>query len=473
MSTSQTPTSTLGAIVGGDPTQDAPPAAPIPQADPATLQQAATGGVAQATPAPAQSGSRLARIVQAVANVASTALSGIPDKGRPSFVSGLGEGARSEQAAQANQQAIKFKTFDDQVRAAQLHNQDLELQNHTEAQQDAHQVAQNAQHDWDEAHGLQYTEIPNSGDAATNYLKAQSGNGGASIPPGTHLSADGKNILIPKQSDETQTAQLQKYNAFSEAYGLPALSNNAQFVPSKFVDYLQNALEGHDPISGQVIGHDKLPGVIADLQSTRERLAGDKRTDPAVLKQLDGTIGSMQAKLTYLDNHKAGVLQANAKATASGTEAAQTSPENIAGQAKLAGAKANAEVPSKIAVQDNAAGNKSSGDSAVWQPKVTADEKKKAELGENIAENSNAVAQMLLKRPNLVGAVAGRFTSAEQMMGNNDPDIAALGTRIHNIAMANSGVHGFRSQEGVEGFERQVLNNFRNGPQAVAGALKA
>jgi hypothetical protein len=34
-------------------------------------------------------------------------------------------------------------------------------------------------------------------------------------------------------------------------------------------------------------------------------------------------------------------------------------------------------------------------------------------------------------------------------------------------------VHGFRSQEGVASFEKQVLNNFRNGPQAVAGALKA
>ena len=45
---------------------------------------------------PAQGGSRLARIVQAVANVASTALSGIPDQGRPSFVTGLGEGARAE-----------------------------------------------------------------------------------------------------------------------------------------------------------------------------------------------------------------------------------------------------------------------------------------------------------------------------------------------------------------------------------------
>jgi hypothetical protein len=41
------------------------------------------------------------------------------------------------------------------------------------------------------------------------------------------------------------------------------------------------------------------------------------------------------------------------------------------------------------------------------------------------------------------------------------------------MAMANSGVHGFRSQEGVQSYENQLLNNFHNGPKAVAGALRA
>jgi hypothetical protein len=59
------------------------------------------------------------------------------------------------------------------------------------------------------------------------------------------------------------------------------------------------------------------------------------------------------------------------------------------------------------------------------------------------------------------------------MIGNNDPDISALGNEVHNIAMANSGVHGFRSQEGVEETEKNILNSFKNGPQAVAGALLA
>jgi hypothetical protein len=59
-------------------------------------------------------------------------MSGIPDKGRPSFISGLGEGARSEKQAEATAQAIKFQDFDTQVRLANLHHQDQELQLRTQ-----------------------------------------------------------------------------------------------------------------------------------------------------------------------------------------------------------------------------------------------------------------------------------------------------------------------------------------------------
>src|SRR5438445_7006802 len=94
----------VGAGGGPDPTQDNS----VPQnAGPINV------GITQAAPAPAapqqpttpaQGGSRLAAIVSAVAKTVSTGLSGIPDKGRPSFVTGLGEGARAEQAAVAQQQ---------------------------------------------------------------------------------------------------------------------------------------------------------------------------------------------------------------------------------------------------------------------------------------------------------------------------------------------------------------------------------
>jgi hypothetical protein len=298
----------------------------------------------QAAPTAPQPTSRLQAIIQAVSKVGETALAGIPNKGRPSFVTGLGEGARAAQQEQATQSAIKFKTFDDQVRAAQLHNQDLELQARTQAQADAHQAAQDTQHDWDELHGVQYQEIPNSGQAATDYLTAQSGNGGASIPAGTHLSADGKTILIPKQSDETQAALLKKYQTFASAYNLPSLPDGAQFVPGKFTDYLQNKLEGKN-LDGSVVKHDDLPGVIADLQTTRTNLAKQRNTDPAVLSQIDGTIGHLKENQKALDDHQASVFKQQQ------AQQLDTLNKSEAIKAKY-----------KEQEQDNSAGNKATGD---------------------------------------------------------------------------------------------------------------
>ena len=287
--------------------------------------------------------SGLLAVLGAVAKVGATGLAAgatKPASGRASFASGLGAGAQAEANQIAQDQAIRFKTFDDSIRAASLHNQDKELQLRTQAQNDAHQAAQDAQHDWDSEHGIQYDEVPNSGDAALNYLKAQtSANGAASSPSGTHLSADGKTILVPRPSDELQAGQMQKYNTFSAAYGLPALPQGAQFAPPKYLDMLQHRMEGHK-LSGDVYNHDDLPGAIADLQATRDSMA-KKGSSPAVLTQVDATIGSMKAKLDFLDKHKTDVLQA--------AENVKNSPESIAGDARKAAAVAAAQQPFKIA----------------------------------------------------------------------------------------------------------------------------
>src|SRR5262249_20442883 len=126
------------------------------------------------SPAPAQGGSRLAKIISAVANVAENALAGIPDRGRPSFVTGLGQGARSAQAAQANQSEIKFRDFNTQLRLAALHRQDLAQQQQTDEQKSAQQAMQDFQHEaFDTVHNLQYTPHPNDGSAVLKTLQAQ------------------------------------------------------------------------------------------------------------------------------------------------------------------------------------------------------------------------------------------------------------------------------------------------------------
>lgn len=177
---------------------------------------------------------------------------------------------------------------------------------------------------------------------------------------------------------------------------------------------------------------------LAQYQAFQKAYALRKDADPAALKQLNDTVANLSAMK--------GALQNNEK-TVAGIKTQQALALN---QGKID--QANAQTPQ-------------------WLPKVGADEKKKAELAENIAHNANDVATILHSRPDLFGPAAGRFTQIEQLTGNNDPDISKLGVAIHNIAMANSGVHGFRSNEGVKDTEKGLLNKFTNGPQAVANAV--
>jgi hypothetical protein len=297
-SSSPDPASITGGIV---------PAASQAEAAVNAPSQSAAQNPTSTQPAPAQGGSRLARIVQAVANVASTALSGIPDRGRPSFVTGLGEGARAEQAVQATQQAIKFKNFDDQVRLAQLHNQDLALQNATQEQTDAHIAAELNLRKMANDMGVSFDTVANHGPAVVDHLTASTAtNGAASVPAGTHVSGDGDSFYIPQNTQKTRDAQKQMYNDLAPALGLPALPEGAQFVPDKNTNFLTNKMLGYG-LDGSPIKHQDLPGILAAEQAQRDQIAKNRAT-PNQLKALDNVIAIHQASLKALDEHKQGVL---------------------------------------------------------------------------------------------------------------------------------------------------------------------
>src|SRR6266852_1971984 len=111
--------------------QQAPPSilgATVSQQSPTLSASSPEEQQAQADSVNPSGGSRLLAILGAISRVATTGLSGIPDRGRPSFVTGLGNGARAAQADNAMQQEIKFKDFDNQLRVAALHAQDLQQQ---------------------------------------------------------------------------------------------------------------------------------------------------------------------------------------------------------------------------------------------------------------------------------------------------------------------------------------------------------
>ena len=339
--------STLGAVAGGIPLAAQQAEAAV------TPSQPVTQNTTPSQPAPTQSGSRLSRIISAVANVADTALASVPDKGRQSFLTGAGEGARAEQANIANQQAIKFRTFDDQARLAQLHNQDQKLQNDTQAQQDAHVKAELDNRALAENMGIDYDSLPSHGPTVMDHLTAQTAaNGAASVPAGTHLSGDGETINIPKDTQATRDGQKQMYNELAPALGLPSLPEGAQFVPSKNMNMLTNKIHGFD-LSGNPIKHDDLPSLIGAAQAQRDNLAKSGGT-PAQLQAVDNVLGIYKANLDALDKHAATVKQQSKQSELD----AENSPQSIAGAAKKAGAIANAELPSKLALQKAAAENK-------------------------------------------------------------------------------------------------------------------
>ena len=328
MSTPQTPISTLGAMAGSDPTQNYP--ASPDQGGPVPSVQSGSTAPSQPAQAP-KSTSRLGAIIQAVANVASTAMSGIPDTGRPSFVTGLGEGARAAQA-------LKFKSFDDQFRLAQLHNQDLKLQNDTQAQQDAHKRAELDNRALANSLGIDYDTLPSNGAAVMDHLTAQTAaSGSASVPPGTHLSGDGETINIPKDTQATRDGQKQMYSMLAPVLGLPSLPPSAQFVSPQNMNMLTNKLHGFN-IDGNAPKHDDLPGMIGAAKVQRDTLAKNGAS-PEQLKALDNMIGIYKANLDALDEHAAGIKAKDKQAELDVTN----SPANQAAAARGAAQKKTAE----------------------------------------------------------------------------------------------------------------------------------
>lgn len=105
--------------------------------------------------------------------------------------------------------------------------------------------------------------------------------------------------------------------------------------------------------------------------------------------------------------------------------------------------------------------------------KVPADVTKRAALANNVNENAGAVDGLLARRPDIVGAAGGRYSNVQDMMGSNDPDIAEMGVRMHNIALASNGAHGLRSAEAVQKTEDELFKNFKRGPAGISSALNA
>ena len=103
----------------------------------------------------------------------------------------------------------------------------------------------------------------------------------------------------------------------------------------------------------------------------------------------------------------------------------------------------------------------------------TADEARRSDLARNLNENFDQLEDIINRRPELFGPLAGRWTELKGKFGSDDPDIAALQTIEHQIGMAQISAHGMKSAHGIEGAANSIMNGFHSGPKAIKGAIEA
>lgn len=103
--------------------------------------------------------------------------------------------------------------------------------------------------------------------------------------------------------------------------------------------------------------------------------------------------------------------------------------------------------------------------------KPSADEQKRADLVENLNENLDQLEDIVGRRPDLFGKVAGRTTKFREWVGSDDPDIAALKGIEDRLGMVQQSSHGMRSAQHVEASANSLLNGFKNGTDAMKKAI--
>jgi hypothetical protein len=102
----------------------------------------------------------------------------------------------------------------------------------------------------------------------------------------------------------------------------------------------------------------------------------------------------------------------------------------------------------------------------------TADEQRRADLAKNMNENLDAFEDILKRRPDLFGPMAGRITGMKEAFGTSDPDVAKIKAIKEQMGMAMVGAHAMRNAQHVETAANAIVNSLKNSPMATAEAIK-
>jgi len=103
--------------------------------------------------------------------------------------------------------------------------------------------------------------------------------------------------------------------------------------------------------------------------------------------------------------------------------------------------------------------------------KTTMDETRRADLAENMKENISKYRDILKRRPELFGPIAGRVTGMKEVIGTSDPDVAALKAIEEQLGMAMVGAHAMKNAQHVAAAANALVNGRHNSTAAINNAL--
>jgi hypothetical protein len=105
--------------------------------------------------------------------------------------------------------------------------------------------------------------------------------------------------------------------------------------------------------------------------------------------------------------------------------------------------------------------------------KPNADEQRRADLATNMNENLDQLEEIVKRRPDLFGPVAGRATQLKQFIGTSDPDVARLKAVREYLGMASVGAHAMRNAQHVGTAADAVMAGMLNSPEATLASIQA
>lgn len=247
-----------------------------------------------------------------------------------------------------------------------------------------------------------------------------------------------QNRVVKPQKDKLAMADTQAQIDQRKAAGDKSTAAADSYAPIKL-----------SPEQAVAIGHPELAGQDMPSKLYATMLSGKQKTDAAA--GIQGTKNQTAKEIAEARNAR---IKENTEASNKTKLLLQDK------KSATSAANTNARIAAK-------------GAGAPGAGKVPADVTKRAALSSNVLENSDAIDGILNRRPDIVGASGGRYSNIQQLIGSDDPDIQALGVRMHNIALASNGAHGLRSAEAIAQTENELFNHFKAGPNAIRGGLGA